>query len=371
MMSELRRIVVRFFVAIRNRVKDCIIASTIGLLLAFFTYTKVVDWLNIEEQALKIIITILVFSLSILFALLRDKFIGWILKYRKWSLLGAAVLGLGLATGVLILINKSGSDSCTALYEIITFFKNNQVLVSSITILALGLPTFFTLWVFRTHDVQEQIKKTEENTNNSTFFECVRMLIAETLPESDEKDRIKNSFPKKVALEQLAYLKRETGFDKKRIDLLIRNLSLNGTELNYAQLSDIDLSGAKLKNTSLIEADLRDAKLIDANLSRDKTKGQPSETDLSRADLRGADLSGAIFKMFESSVGYFREADLDRARYDDGKPILEGAKYNSEPISTGTVYIRKTIFPYWLDSEEKREEAKMIDISAKQGSPQK
>ena len=45
-------------------------------------------------------------------------------------------------------------------------------LVSSLVILALGLPTFFILWWFRTKDVktqieksQKQIEKTQENIN--------------------------------------------------------------------------------------------------------------------------------------------------------------------------------------------------------------
>ena len=307
-------------------------------------------------------------SLLILLVLLVYGFIDFILKYRKWSLLGAGFLGLVLATNVLILINSSGSDSCTALYEIVTFIKGHQVLVSSITILALGLPTFFTLWLFRTHD-------TQENINNSTFFECARLLATKDSPEGSDKYPIEDSLPKEIALEQLAYLKRETSFDKKKIDLLTRNLFLIKKEFSYVQLSGIDLSGVNLQQAILVRADLTRAGLRLADLSRTNlSRANLSNADLSRAnlsnaDLTGADLSGAIFNRLESSVGYLRDADFDRAICKDGKPILEGAKYNSESISTGSIYIGKTVFPDWLDSKEKREEAKMRDVSTREEAP--
>ena len=91
----------------------------------------------------------------------------WILENRIRSLVLAGLIGMLLA------------------YSMHKFFPyihdtSNPVLHSSLTILALGLLTFFVLWLFRTEDVQRQIDKTEENTNNSTFFECARMLVEAT-----------------------------------------------------------------------------------------------------------------------------------------------------------------------------------------------
>ena len=246
-------------------------ASVLGLVFAVTTY-YIATRCGLANEILKISIALLTLGLPFFFLWifriyntrkqLNERVIEWILNDRIKSLFWAGVLGIGLA----IIAYIAADCSC------------NKIFQSSITLLFLGLPTFFTLWVFRTHDVQEQldkaekqldkaekqIKKTEENTNNNTFFECVRMLMFEAPPESDEKDRIKNSFHKKVALEQLAYLKRETGFDKKRIDLLTKSLSsLNTTELNYARLSGINLSDMNLIGISLIDADLSNADLSD------------------------------------------------------------------------------------------------------------
>ena len=202
------------------------------------------------------------------FVAIRDRVKDLILKYRIISLAGAGFLGY-----------KFAGEAC----DIVPFCipgGNNNVLESSITILALSIPTLFILWLFRTHD-------TQENINNSTFFECARLLATEDSPGEDEKDRIENSLPKKIALEQLAYLKRETGFDKKRIDLLTNNLSLNNKEFSCAQLCDINLSAAKLIKTSFNGADLSNADLSNADLSN---------AELIYANLKGADLVSAYLQ---------------------------------------------------------------------------
>ena len=191
-----------------------------------------------------------------------------ILKHRECALIFFGVVGIVLALIIYSLtwLIGLGNDN------------GNKVLQSSLTILALGLPIFFTLWLFRTHDVQQQIDKTQENTNNSSFFECARMLIAE------------DSLSKKTALEQLAYLKNETELDEKRIDHLTQHIDLSGKNLTDARLHNLDLS-----NTKLIQTDLTDA-------------------NLEQVDLRGADLSEAILE----------------------KAILKGAIYNSKTIFKNT-----------------------------------
>ena len=256
-----------------------------------------------------------------------NRFIDRILNDRIKSLIWAGVLGILLA----IIAYIAAGYLC------------NKILQSSITLLFLGLPTFFALWVFRTHDVQEQLKKaeeqlkrTEENTNNSAFFECARLLATKDSPkdpnenvfEDPDKKRIKDSLPKKIALEQLAYLRRKTSFDKKKIDLLTKDLSLSDKEFSHAQLRGLDLSGADLRGTTLINADLSGAQLIDADLrilrlERSPLQSHLSTTDLSHANLKDANLFGTK---------------------------LEGCLYNSKTIFTGTV----------LDSEEVREAAGMI-----------
>ena len=182
-------------------------------------------------------------------------------NHRRCSLLRAGILGV-----------------LSAFFIYYFFFGlKHDILRSSITILFLGLPTFYVLWRFRTHDVQEQIAKTEENTNNSTFFECARMLAEEKPPEHD-------SLSKKTALEQLAYLKRETCFDKNRIDSLTRGLHLSGEIFEFARFNGLDLSMANLNKAKLAHADLTGANLTGAKLSN---------VDLTGANLTGAILNGA------------------------------------------------------------------------------
>ncbi len=190
----------------------------------------------------------------------------WILENRTYSLFRAGLIGIVFALIV---------------YWIFCAL-DNYVLHGSLTILALGLPTFFVLWLFRTHDVQRQIDKTEENINNSTFVECERILIGGV---KGEKDKERESSEAKIALEQLAYLKRETNFDEKRIGLITQGIDLDRMHLEDARLSGLDLSGAYLRNTHLEGADLSETNLSGADLS---------DADLSDANLQGANLSNFI-----------------------------------------------------------------------------
>ena len=204
--------------------------------------------------------------------------------------------------------------------------------------LILVLPTFYTLWVFRTHDVQRQIDKTQENINNSSFFECARMLTADdssstalakhqhvAVLEQLAYLKRETGFRKRktadssstasakhqyiVALEQLAYLRRETEFDKKRIDLLTRNLVLKNKDLKFTQLSGINLLGADLEEAHLTGAYLEMAQLTVANLQGvDFVSANLRNADLEYSDLRNADL---------------RDATLEGTKF-------KGAKYNAK-----------------------------------------
>ena len=216
----------------------------------------------------------------------RTSIIQWILKHRKTCLFFAGILGIVLAYGMHKFFPYEHNTS-------------NPVLHSSLTILVLGLPTFFVLWLFRTHDVQE-------NIDNSTLFECARMLT-EKYPEVDTSATL----PQKIALEQLAYLKRETGFNKKRIDLLTQGLILSRIHLIYVCLDGIDLSRFNLCNANLKGADLSNANLSNADMSNIDL----SSVDLRCADLRGADLTNFI---------------------DDGKTKWKGAFYSSTTKFNGT-----------------------------------
>ena len=161
-----------------------------------------------------------------------------LLEHREPSLILAGVLGIGFAFAIY----------CgTELFEL----GNNSNLQSGLTLLALGLPTFFILWMFRTYDVQRQLDKTQENINNSTFFECARMLMGESS---------QRSLHQRIALEQLAYLKNKTSFDREKIDMLTRNLNLDNSDLRNAYLENLDFCGTDLSGANLVGAKLKGAK---------------------------------------------------------------------------------------------------------------
>ena len=231
----------------------------------------------------------LIFSVPIILHELwsyRTNAVQWMLKHRIIVLALTSISGIGLA------------------HCIYNFFSgerdlNNPVLHSSLTILALGLPTFFILWLFRTRDVQE-------NINNSTSFECARMLA-----EKYVEGNIAVISPQKIALEQLAYLKRKTSFDKEKIDILTKGLRLRGIYLDHARLSGLNLSRSKLESAKLNNADLSGVNLAGAYLG---------EVDLRGANLRGADLRGADLTNF----------------IDDDKTKWKGAFYSYTTKFNGT-----------------------------------
>ena len=285
------------------------------LLLFFFNFYDFYDFV-LKELVIFAIFVTFVFYLLIFFWSYGTGLVRLILKYRKTFLVLAGISGMILAYGVY----DSVSD-IESLYHI-----ENEVLQSSLTILALGLPTFFILWLFRTHDVQE-------NINNSTFFECARMLVEETQEEEDTQEREdtkKRYLSTKIALEQLAYLRRETGFSKKRIDFITQELNLDRINLKGARLSGLDLSGAKLSKADLSNADLNRVKLIDANLDA---------ADLSGTNLRYAYLQGANLSNFVDDV-------KDKDKWDF-------TTYNSETKFGDT----------WLAIKEARDEANMKAMS--------
>ena len=219
---------------------------------------------------------------------------GCILEHRKSALIVAGALGLLLAF-------------CA--YNIVAdWFDDTPTLKSSITILALSLPTLFILWLFRTHD-------TQENINNSTFFECARLLMAE------------DSLCKKIALEQLTYLKRTTSFDKEKINLLTRRISLEKEVLDFAQLHYIDLSDAKLREASFIGANLSQASFMGADLMHARLQlANLHGTILVGADLRFANLTGTAleFTFFGEAI-YNEKTNFKGTIYENNKKARDEA----------------------------------------------
>ncbi len=172
--------------------------------------------------------------------------------------------------------------------------------------LILVFPTLAVLWVFRSHDAREQLEANKNNTDNNTFFECAKMLTEEHLEGKASS--------KKIALEQLAYLKRETGFDEKRIDALTKGCNLEKENLNRAYLGGIDLSMAKLNNTQLMRADLSNTNLFYSDLINTSL----FYANLSNANLMYAKLTNADLRYTNlSDIAYNDETEWQGATYND------------------------------------------------------
>ena len=225
-----------------------------------------------------------------------SKLLKWVVSHRGITLVIAAVLGLLLFGCVYYLL-----EWCDFLKSFLGNNKFADLTRNSLSLLFLGLPTFFILWVFRTYDVRKQI-------DNNTFFECVRLL-------ANDKEKIIST---KVALEQLMYLKRKNPFYKKRIDSLTRGIPLEKANLYFAQLYDINLFLADLTDAYLTHANLSGANLGGADLTRTNL----CDTILTDAILYGTDLEKAE---------HYDTANFKGARYDkytkfppDFKPRKEG-----------------------------------------------
>lgn len=238
-----------------------------------------------------------------------------ITKYRKSSLLAAGLFGVGLAFVLFPLLIDTVSFIGDQFVSSSQGYKTT--LRAHVTLLLLGLPIFFVLWLFRTYDVQRQIDKSQESIHNSSFFECARMLTDE------------NDLAKKIALEQLAYLKEKSAFDEERIDFLTQGISLIGKDstkvvFRHARLKGLNLSKASMCGISLTMADLREVNLSGADLSR---------ADLSGADLRGARLEGTIWQDGLGAAFYDTDTKFPNDFYPDTAGLVLRNKQELEVFS--------------------------------------
>ena len=216
--------------------------------------------------------------------------------------------------------------------------------------LLLGITTLFTLWIFRTKDIKEQIKNQKKILANQDFFDAMRMLTDDKLVSQEiavlrlidisEKnkvydDTIKLAFIKRMKASYkenelrnyaqyiLGWFKKRyivEGLDLKNLDLSYQDFTATDTELNMLQygknlvsnfviqkmlsadnldesaisridLSEVDLKGTNLKGADLRKVILKKADLRETNLSKVDLRGAIlTETNLTGADLTGADL---------------------------------------------------------------------------------
>ena len=238
-----------------------------------------------------------------------------ILKYRKISLLICGIIGVAFSCLFSLL---SYLLSC---YFPDTFLESSPQLKSHLTILFLGLPTFFLLWFFRTSD-------TRESLNSSNFFGALNLLGGAVDTQ------------KRYGLVQLLDLKKK-GIYEKQVNSIVNNLSLNQTDLKKMRLKKADLRGANLQGADLEGVDLEEADLRWSSLSGANLKG----ANLQGADLEGAllietDLQGANLGGTDLSLTKFIRSDLRRVALHKAK--IGGTQFTGSDLKG--VVLRVAIF---------------------------
>ena len=204
----------------------------------------------------------------------------FIIEHRKTSLLLFGLCGLGLAI-------------LAYCYLPCVLLSTEYRLKTSLVMLILALPTVFLIWVFRTHDIQEQIQEARKSNQFNNFANALKLFV--------EKENIEAN---SIGLKLLMEIKHQELYGRQidyggQIDLATRNKNLQGAKLQRADLQKADLQRADLQKADLQKADLQEADLQGAFLQRanlqeaDLQKAFLSLTDLQEADLQKADLISA------------------------------------------------------------------------------
>ena len=158
----------------------------------------------------------------------------------------------------------------------------------SLILLALSLPVFVALWVFRTYDTRQQIEKAQDQiaaTGKSAETNTRDNLLSTGLAliASD------NVAARCIGLVQLALVRRESPALEEQIDASTQDLTLYEEEKAESDEAVIKLRGAMLENMNLRGANMKGAHLEEAYLSGVNLEG----ACLERARLTGANLTGA------------------------------------------------------------------------------
>ena len=196
--------------------------------------------------------------------------------------------------------------------------SENDILISSVTILTFGIIFSIGGWVVRTCDKKKEFKDSFRQQNETILSNALRLLF-------DEGNKSANS----VGLREIMQLKKDGVIGKKRIDQItssgldIKGVSLSNADLSEADLRDVNLNHAKLNYASLIGVSLHYAKLYEASLKY---------ADLSNANLIGANLSNADLTGANLSNANLCGANLEFVRYDREEPTFFGAVYNEETL---------------------------------------
>ena len=207
----------------------------------------------------------------------------------------------------------------------------NERLNNSLFLIILSLPTLFVLWLYRTHDVKQQIEQSAEQINLSMLHKATDMVADKDptrksvgLKQLDQIKKnglfldeinilIKSSIGKEVNLEKTNL----EGIDFEGVNLTKANLqevNLQGVNLTEANLEGANLQGAKLQGAKLQEVNLQEVNLQEVNLKGVNLKGvNLTEANLTGANLTGANLEGANLTEANLEGANLTEANLTEA----------------------------------------------------------
>ena len=225
---------------------------------------------------------------------------------------------------------------------------------SHLTILILGLPTFFVLWAFRTHD-------TKENINNNAFFSALSLL--------SNKETVKQG------LVQLMYLRNNRKVLIDHIDNSTKGLSISaykGANESKIDLTSLDLTGINLTNARLIDVDLSNTKLIGAKLincefsncfalkgdftNADLTKSKFNDGSFNEVDFEGSIFFNASLNDTNFSGSKMRKIRSFKSLRIAGEPTLKSRKDLPESY-TG----KESCFRYEEDKNKKELSIKQVE----------
>ena len=228
----------------------------------------------------------------------------WIYKYRKTSL----ALSAGISILLFCLFLCFWPDIACYIGTDEDF--NNRI-KASLSLLCLGLPIAYLLWLFRTHD-------TLENLHRRSFFDALKLLTSE------------EGSAKGMGLKQILFLRSKVKGYESEIDNLTPNLNLKGAYLKKAELQGVKLQGANLQEAKLQGADLRGAQLQEAELQKaNLQEAQLQEAELQWAQLYQADLQKANLQWAHFQEANFQEANFQEANFQEADlrgAHLRGAK---------------------------------------------
>ena len=165
---------------------------------------------------------------------------------RFWFLVSGAILGLVLFCLFYLWVFPCFFDD----------FKNGKNnIANSILLLILSLPVLTILWIYRTYDTQEQIKKAQEQINLSILSKGLDLITSE-----DVKNKING-------LSLLLNLKKRQVFQE-QIEFAISNIDFRGENLSGLNLSGLDLSGIDFTEAFMVGVNLKGTILKNAILNK-------------------------------------------------------------------------------------------------------